>query len=63
MENNRNITISLETAKEWYKGCNEVLKKLALQVFTETGAFYVVGKTEKEAVIKIYNLLKEKNAI
>lgn len=35
MENNRTITISLATAKEWYKGCNEVLKKLALKAFTE----------------------------
>lgn len=31
----RTIKISLETAKEWYKGSNEVLKKLALQAFTE----------------------------
>ena len=32
----RNIELSLATAKEWYKGDNEVLKKLALQAFTET---------------------------
>ena len=32
----RTIKISLATAKEWYKGDNEVLKKLALQAFTET---------------------------
>lgn len=36
MENNRTITISLATAKEWYKGDNDVLKNLALQAFTET---------------------------
>lgn len=35
MENNRNITISLETAKEWYKGNNSALKELALQAFKE----------------------------
>jgi hypothetical protein len=29
----------------------------------ETGAFYVVGESEEEAVIKMYNLLKEKNVI
>ena len=29
----------------------------------ETDAFYVVGKTKEEAVIKMYNLLKEKNVI
>lgn len=31
----RTIEISLETAKEWYKGDNEVLKNLALQAFNE----------------------------
>ena len=35
MENNRTITISLETAKEWYKGNNETLKSIALQAYTE----------------------------
>lgn len=29
----------------------------------KTGAFYVVGKSEEEAVMKMYNLLKEKNII
>ena len=29
----------------------------------ETGSFYVVGESEEEAVIKMYNLLKEKNII
>ena len=29
----------------------------------ETDAFYVIGKTEKEAVMKMYNLLKQKNII
>ena len=32
----RTLEITLATAKEWYKGDNEVLKKLALQAFTET---------------------------
>ena len=32
---NRTIEISLATAKEWYKGDNEVLKNLALQAYTE----------------------------
>jgi hypothetical protein len=36
MEDSRNITISLTTAKEWYKGDNNALKELALQAFTET---------------------------
>lgn len=31
----RTIEITLETAKEWYNGDNEVLKNLALQTFTE----------------------------
>ena len=35
MEEKRNIQIDLTTAKEWYKGDNETLKKLALQAFTE----------------------------
>jgi hypothetical protein len=29
----------------------------------ETGTFYVVGKSEEEAVIKMYNLLKQKSII
>lgn len=29
----------------------------------ETGSFYVVGESEEKAVIKMYNLLKEKNII
>ena len=31
----RNLKVGLNTAKEWYKSGNEVLKELALQVFTE----------------------------
>ena len=31
----RNLKVDLNTAKEWYKSGNEVLKELALQVFTE----------------------------
>lgn len=29
----------------------------------ETGSFYVVSESEEEAVMKMYNLLKEKNII
>lgn len=32
----RTLEITLEMAKEWYRGDNEVLKNLALQAFTET---------------------------
>jgi hypothetical protein len=35
MEDSRNITISLATAKEWYNGDNSVLKELALQAFNK----------------------------
>ena len=31
----RNITISLEEAREWYNGENQILRKLALQAYTE----------------------------
>lgn len=31
----RNVKISLDTAKEWYNGDNESLKQVALQAFTE----------------------------
>jgi len=31
----RNIKVSLDTAKEWYNGSDETLKKLALQVYKE----------------------------
>ena len=31
----RNITISLEEAREWYNGENQTLRKLALQAYTE----------------------------
>lgn len=31
----RNVTITLEKAKEWYKGCNSSLKEIALQAFTK----------------------------
>lgn len=31
----RNVTITLEKAKEWYKGCNSSLKEIALQTFTK----------------------------
>lgn len=31
----RNVKISLDTAKEWYNGDNEGLKRVALQAFTE----------------------------
>lgn len=33
--NTRNIRISLEQAREWFKGDNETLKKLALTAYTE----------------------------
>jgi hypothetical protein len=39
------------------------LDKFKEYLLHETGAFYVVGKSEEEAVIKMYNLLKEKNVI
>jgi hypothetical protein len=45
----RTIKISLETAKEWYKGDNEALKNIALQAFTETelqGIAYVKSWNE-----------------
>lgn len=35
MENNRTITISLQTAKDWYNGDNQTLRNLALQAFDE----------------------------
>ena len=38
MNNNmekRNITVSLEEAREWYNGENQTLRKLALQAYTE----------------------------
>lgn len=31
----RNITVSLEEAREWYNGENQILRKLALQAYTE----------------------------
>ena len=31
----RNITVSLEEAREWYNGENQTLRKLALQAYTE----------------------------
>lgn len=31
----RNITVSLEEARDWYNGENQTLRKLALQVYTE----------------------------
>lgn len=31
----RNVAITLEKAKEWYKGCNTSLKEIALQAFTK----------------------------
>lgn len=31
----RNITITLENAKEWHNSNNETLKKVALQTFSE----------------------------
>ena len=31
----RNITVSLEEAKSWYTGENQILRKLALQAYTE----------------------------
>lgn len=31
----RNITVSLEEAKSWYNGENQILRKLALQAYTE----------------------------
>lgn len=31
----RNITVSLEEAKRWYNGENQILRKLALQAYTE----------------------------
>lgn len=31
----RNITISLEETREWYNGENQILRKLALQAYTE----------------------------
>lgn len=31
----RNITVSLEEAKNWYNGENQILRKLALQAYTE----------------------------
>lgn len=32
----RNITVSLEEARNWYNGENQILRKLALQAYTET---------------------------
>ncbi len=37
--------------------------KIMYYLLHETGAFYVVGETEKEAVMKMYNLLKQNNVI
>lgn len=31
----RNITVSLEEARKWYNGVNQILRKLALQAYTE----------------------------
>ena len=31
----RNITVSLEEARDWYNGENQILRKLALQAYTE----------------------------
>ena len=31
----RNITVSLEEARNWYNGENQILRKLALQAYTE----------------------------
>lgn len=31
----RNVAITLEKAREWYKGCNSSLKEIALQAFTK----------------------------
>lgn len=39
------------------------LDKFKNYLLHETGAFYVVSKSEEESVIKMYNLLKEKNVI
>ena len=49
----RNIKLSLTTAKEWYKGSDETLKKLALQAYKEEELKEV--KTWEDLVnIKVY---------
>lgn len=44
----RNLKISINTAREWYNGNNEGLKALALQVFSANELDYVYPKTWEE---------------
>ena len=37
----RNITITLEKAKEWYNSGNDSLKEVALQALVETNYFMI----------------------
>ena len=51
----RTIKISLETAKEWYKGNNNALKELALQAFTEKELQPITCVRSWEDFCKKYN--------
>ena len=44
----RNIKLDLDTAKEWFKGSDETLKKLALQVYKEEELVDNLPKTWEE---------------
>lgn len=55
----RTIKISLETAKEWYKGNNNALKELALQTFTEKELQNIPCVKSWEEFCKKYNRKNE----
>lgn len=52
----RNIKVSLETAKEWYKGDNNTLKELALQAFEENELQHVTCVRSWEEFCEYYAL-------
>ena len=61
MEQKKNIAITLQEAKEWYKGDNPTLKELALKAFTkEELVRQELPKTWDEFCEKYY--IKEKEA-
>lgn len=64
------ITYNIEAFLSYDNHCRHKFRLYYIQIdnfknylLHETDAFYVICKTKEEAVIKMYNLLKEKNVI